>query len=62
MGIGNTFVLNLSLLITVAYLANILYKYGLRKMSQNTLYVLSVLLMILSGWICMKFGFRLKDD
>lgn len=62
MGIGNTFVLNLSLLITVAYLANILYKYGLRKMSQNTLYGLSVLLMILAGWICMKFGFRLKDD
>lgn len=62
MGIGNTFVLNLSLLITVAYLANILYKYGLRKMSQSTLYILSVLLMILSGWICMKFGFRLKDD
>ncbi|MBW4841444.1 MAG: sensor histidine kinase [Paenibacillaceae bacterium] len=62
MGIGNAFVLNLSLLITVAYLANILYKYGLRKMSQNTLYGLSVLLMILAGWICMKFGFRLKDD
>ena len=54
MGIGNTFLLNLSLLITVAYLANILYKYGLRKMSQNTLHVLSVLLMILSGWICMR--------
>lgn len=62
MGIGNTFVLNLCLLITVAYLANILYKYGLRKMSQNTLYVLSVLLMILAGWICMKFGFRFADD
>ncbi|MDU4698523.1 MULTISPECIES: sensor histidine kinase [Paenibacillus] len=62
MGISNTFVLNLSLLITVAYLANILYKYGLRKMSQKTLHVLSVLLMILSGWVCMRFGFRLKDD
>ncbi|MUG88578.1 sensor histidine kinase [Paenibacillus timonensis] len=62
MGIGNAFVLNLCLLITVAYLANILYKYGLRKMSQNTLYVLSVLLMILAGWICMKFGFRFADD
>lgn len=62
MGIGKTFVLNLSLLVTVAYLANILYKYVLRKVSQNTLHVLSVLLMILSGWICMKFGFQLKED
>ncbi|MCT2197126.1 ATP-binding protein [Paenibacillus sp. p3-SID1389] len=62
MGIGISFLLNLSLLITVAYLANILYKYGLRKMPQRSLYVLSVLMMIFSGWICIKFGFRLNDD
>ncbi|WP_068782836.1 sensor histidine kinase [Paenibacillus phocaensis] len=62
MGIGNAFVLNLCLLITVAYTANILYKYGLRRIPQNVLYVLSVLLMILAGWICMRFGLRLKED
>lgn len=62
MGLGNTFLLNLGMLVTVTYLANILYKYGLRRTSPRMIYVLSVLLMIVSGWICMKFGFRLKDD
>ncbi|MEC2346578.1 MULTISPECIES: ATP-binding protein [Paenibacillus] len=62
MGIGISFILNLSMLITVAYLTNILYKYGLRKMPPRSLYVLSVLMMIFSGWLCIKFGFRLHDD
>ncbi|MGG6311524.1 sensor histidine kinase [Paenibacillus macerans] len=62
MGLGNTFLLNLGMLISVAYLANILYKYGLNKTSSRTINVLSVVLMILSGWICMKFGFQLKED
>lgn len=62
MGIGNTFLLNLGMLIAVAYVANILYKYGLKKISPRTIHYLSIVLMILSGWICMKFGFPLKDD
>lgn len=62
MGIGTTFLLNLGMLVTVTYLANILYKYGLQRTSPRMIYVLSVLLMVVSGWICMKFGFRLKDD
>ncbi|WP_110930307.1 ATP-binding protein [Paenibacillus bouchesdurhonensis] len=62
MGLGNSFLLNLAMLVTVAYLANVLYKYWFTKTSRKINYILSVLLMIFSGWICMMFGFKLSDN
>ncbi|GIO37923.1 hypothetical protein J41TS12_27840 [Paenibacillus antibioticophila] len=62
MGFGKIFLLNMALLITMAYLANILYKYVLVKISSKINYILSVLWFIFAGWICMKFGFQLKGD
>lgn len=62
MGLGKMFLLNLGLLVTVAYLANVIYKYALAKISPRINYVLSVVLIIFAGWICMKFGFKLKDN
>ncbi|WP_435923812.1 sensor histidine kinase [Paenibacillus sp. DYY-L-2] len=61
MGLGKMFLLNLGMLVTVAYLANVIYKYALAKLSPRINYVLSVVLIIFAGWICMKFGFKLKD-
>lgn len=62
MGLGNSFLMNLGMLVTVAYLANVLYKYWFTKTSRKIKYILSVLLMIFSGWICMMFGFKLSDN
>lgn len=62
MGLGNSFLMNLAMLVTVAYLANVLYKYWFLKTPRRMNYVLSVLLMIFSGWICMRFGFKLSDN
>ncbi|AZK48813.1 sensor histidine kinase [Paenibacillus lentus] len=62
MGLGNSFLINLGMLITVAYLANVLYKYWFTRTSRTMNYILSVLLMIFSGWICMMFGFKLSDN
>lgn len=62
MGFGKIFLLNMALLITMAYLANILYKYVLVKISGKINYILSILWFIFAGWICMKFGFQLKGD
>lgn len=62
MGFGKMFMLNLGLLITVAYLANVIYKYALIKAPYRINYMMSLALIIFSGWICMKFGFQLNDD
>lgn len=62
MGLGNSFIMNLGMLVMVAYLANVLYKYWFTATSRRINYILSVLLMIFSGWICMKFGFKLSDN
>lgn len=62
MGFGNMFLLNLAMLVTVAYLVNVFYKYGFKRLSRRTNYFLSIIIMILSGWICMKFGFQVNDD
>ncbi|RCX13588.1 two-component system chemotaxis sensor kinase CheA [Fontibacillus phaseoli] len=62
MGFGKMFLLNLGLLITVAYLANVIYKYAFTKISFRMNYILSVVLFIFAGWICMKFGFQLSDN
>ncbi|MNH74838.1 Signal transduction histidine-protein kinase BarA [compost metagenome] len=62
MGFRDMFLMNLGMLISVAYLANILYKYLFNFTSGKVKYAGSVLLMIIAGWICMKFGFRLSDN
>ncbi len=62
MGFGKMFILNLGLLITVAYLANVIYKYAFTKVSFKINYILSLALFIFAGWVCMKFGFQLNDD
>ncbi|RUT31636.1 sensor histidine kinase [Paenibacillus zeisoli] len=62
MGFRDMFLMNLGMLISVAYLANVLYKYLFNFTSGKVKYISSVILMILSGWICMKFGFRLRDN
>lgn len=62
MGFGKIFLLNIGLLITMAYLANILYKYVFVRISGKINYILSILWFIFAGWVCMKFGFELSDD
>ncbi|GIP23557.1 HAMP domain-containing sensor histidine kinase [Paenibacillus sp. J22TS3] len=62
MGFRDMFLMNLGMLISVAYLANIVYKYLFNRTSSKVKYVSSVVLMILAGWICMRFGFRLSDN
>ncbi|USB33743.1 ATP-binding protein [Paenibacillus sp. YPG26] len=62
MGFRDMFLMNLGMLISVAYLANVLYKYLFNFTSGKVKYASSVLLMIFAGWICMKFGFRLGDN
>lgn len=61
MSLGNTFLINLGMLIAVAYVANILYKYVFRNLSPRVNYILSALVMILAGWICIEFGFSLNE-
>ncbi|MDN4069748.1 ATP-binding protein [Paenibacillus vini] len=62
MGFGKMFLLNLGLLITVAYLVNVIYKYAFTKISFKINYFLSLALFIFAGWVCMKFGFQLNKD
>lgn len=62
MGFRDMFLMNLGMLISVAYLANVLHKYLFNFTSGKVRYVGSVVLMIIAGWICMKFGFRLRDN
>ncbi|WP_411828946.1 ATP-binding protein [Paenibacillus macerans] len=61
MSLGNTLLINLGMLIAVAYVTNVMHKYVFRNLSPRFKYILSVLVMILAGWICIKFGFSLDD-
>lgn len=62
MGFGKMFLLNLGMLVTFAYLVNVVYKYALSKINPKLNYVLSVLIFIFSGWVCMEFGFQLSEN
>lgn len=55
------FLINTSVLITVAYLANLVYKYLLNFTSALTKNVSYVLLVIFCGWLTMVFGYHLSD-
>lgn len=58
---GSAFAINLSILVTIAYLANLLYKFVFVRVSGKFKYIASVLLVIFSGWISMNFGLELGD-
>ncbi|MDO7906679.1 ATP-binding protein [Paenibacillus sp. JX-17] len=62
MHFSKMFLMNLGMLITVAYLANLFYKYTLSRLSARVKYSLSVLLMIFGGWISSFFGFQLSEN
>ncbi len=56
------FLMNAGMMITLAYLANLLYKYGLTRVSPRSKYILSVILLIFAGWLSSFFGFRLPEN
>ncbi|WP_334074757.1 MULTISPECIES: sensor histidine kinase [Paenibacillus] len=62
MGFGKMFLLNLGMLITFAYLVNVVYKYAFSKIDPKINYALSLTLFIFSGWLCMEFGFQLSEN
>ncbi|MBO2945401.1 sensor histidine kinase [Paenibacillus sp. F411] len=57
-----TFLVNTAVLLTAAYLANLFYKYVLSRTSTFTMYFVSILLLILGGWACSFFGYRVSED
>ncbi|WP_223067100.1 sensor histidine kinase [Paenibacillus caui] len=59
---GHAFAINLGILVTIAYLANLVYKYVFAKTSSKIKYVSSVILVIFSGWLSMKFGLDFGKD
>lgn len=61
MEFSKMFVQNMAVLITFAYIANLLYKYAIFRMSGVLKYIGSVLLLIAGGWLAMLFGFRLAE-
>ncbi|ANS77374.1 histidine kinase [Paenibacillus yonginensis] len=59
---GNAFAINLSILVTIAYLANLVYKYVLIVAPGKIKYVVSLLLIFFSAYASMYFGFELGED
>ncbi len=55
------FLMNAAMMVTLAYLANLLYKYVLIRVSPQFKYILSVVLLIFAGWVSSFFGFRLPE-
>ncbi|URJ47312.1 ATP-binding protein [Paenibacillus polymyxa] len=55
------FLMNLGMLIAVAYVANVIYKYGLSRTSSRFKYVSSVLLVVFGGWVSSCFGFNFSE-
>ncbi|MFB5268784.1 ATP-binding protein [Paenibacillus enshidis] len=51
------FLMNLGMLIAVAYLANVTFKYVLSRVSARVQYISSIVLTVFCGWICSVFGF-----
>lgn len=56
------FVLNMGMLITIAYLASVFYKYIVIRTSSRFKQWSSVLVLIFAGWISTVFGFQLSDE
>lgn len=55
------FLINTSILITVAYLANLVYKYLLNYTSALTKYASYIVLVIFCGWLTMFFGYNFSE-
>ncbi|WP_440115867.1 sensor histidine kinase [Paenibacillus sp. QZ-Y1] len=62
MQFSKMFVLNMGMLITVAYLASVFYKYIVIRSSSKVKQVSSILVFIAAGWISTVFGFQLTDE
>ena len=62
MQFSKMFVLNMGMLITIAYLASVFYKYIVIRASSRVKHVSSVLVLIFAGWISTVFGFQLNDE
>ncbi|MCL6603349.1 MAG: sensor histidine kinase [Paenibacillus sp.] len=56
------FFVNTALLITLAYLANLLYKHTITYASERIKLVCWVILAIFAGWVSSFFGFRVGGD
>ncbi|WP_145050278.1 MULTISPECIES: ATP-binding protein [Paenibacillus] len=62
MQFSKMFVLNMGMLITIAYLASVFYKYIVIRTSSRVKQISSVLLLIFAGWISTVFGFQLTEE
>lgn len=62
MQLSKMFVLNMGMLITIAYLASVLYKYIVIHTSSRVKQVSSVFVLIFAGWVSTVFGFQLNNE
>jgi two-component system chemotaxis sensor kinase CheA len=62
MQFSKMFVLNMGMLITVAYLASVFYKYIVIRASSRVKQISSLFVLIFAGWISTVFGFQLNDE
>ncbi|WP_339168326.1 ATP-binding protein [Paenibacillus sp. FSL R5-0341] len=62
MQFSKMFVLNMGMLITIAYLASVFYKYIVIRISSRMKQISSVLVLIFAGWISTVFGLQLTDE
>lgn len=62
MEFSKMFVQNMAVLVTCAYIANLIYKYAIYRAPDIVKYIGSVLLLIIGGWTATLFGFRLSEE
>ncbi|WP_340400316.1 ATP-binding protein [Paenibacillus sp. FSL H8-0079] len=62
MQFSKMFVLNMGMLITIAYLASVFYKYIVIRISSRMKQISSVFVLVFAGWISTVFGFQLTDE
>lgn len=62
MQFSKMFVLNMGMLITIAYLASVFYKYIVIRASSRVKQISSLFVFIFAGWISTVFGFQLNDE
>ncbi|MCZ1263864.1 sensor histidine kinase [Paenibacillus tundrae] len=62
MQFSKMFVLNMGMLITIAYLASVFYKYVVIRASSRVKQICSLFVLIFAGWISTVFGFQLNDE
>lgn len=61
MNFGIMFFMNLGMLITVAYVGNVIHKYIFANTSKEVNYILSIILIVFAGWVSMFFGFQIGE-